>query len=57
MGHVTLVDINGTTTLVPYIDSLVQDCDNSIVNALELLQFCTKFGKPPLYPQLSTRLQ
>ena len=24
------------------IDSLVQDCSNSIANALELLQFCTK---------------
>ena len=25
-----------------YIDGLVQDCSNSIANALELLQFCTK---------------
>ena len=25
-----------------YIDSLVQDCSNSIANALELLQSCTK---------------
>ena len=24
------------------IDGLVQDCSNSIANALELLQFCTK---------------
>ena len=27
---------------VAYIDGLVQDCNNSIVNALELLQSCTK---------------
>ena len=25
-----------------YFDGLVQDCSNSIANALELLQFCTK---------------
>ena len=25
-----------------YTDGLVQDCSNSIVNALELLQSCTK---------------
>ena len=25
-----------------HIDGLVQDCSNSIANALELLQFCTK---------------
>ena len=25
-----------------YIDGLVQDCSNSIANALELLQSCTK---------------
>ena len=25
-----------------YIDGLVQDCSNSIINALELLQSCTK---------------
>ena len=25
-----------------YIDGLVQHCSNSIANALELLQFCTK---------------
>ena len=28
--------------MVLYIDGLVQDCNNSIVNALELLQSCTK---------------
>ena len=27
---------------VVYFDSLVQDCSNSIANALELLQSCTK---------------
>ena len=26
----------------PSIHNLVQDCSNSIINALELLQFCTK---------------
>ena len=26
----------------PYINGLVQDCSNSIANALELLQSCTK---------------
>ena len=25
-----------------YVDGLVQDCSNSIANALELLQSCTK---------------
>ena len=28
--------------LIPYINSLVQDCSNSSANALELLQSCTK---------------
>ena len=27
---------------IVYIDGLAQDCSNSIANALELLQFCTK---------------
>ena len=27
------------------IDGLLQDCSNSIANALELLQFCTKPSK------------
>ena len=27
------------------IDGLVQDCSNSIANALELLQSCTKLSK------------
>ena len=27
-----------------YIDGLVQDCSNSIANALELLQSCTKLS-------------
>ena len=27
---------------LPYIDGFVQDCSNSIANALELLQSCTK---------------
>ena len=31
---------NGST--IVYIDDLVQDCSNSIANALELLQSCTK---------------
>ena len=30
------------TILMTYIDGLVQDCSNSIANALELLQSCTK---------------
>ena len=29
-----------------YIDGLAQDCSNSITNALELLQFCSK---PSIY--------
>ena len=29
-------------TLTLYIDGLVQDCSNSIANAMELLQFCAK---------------
>ena len=28
--------------MAEYIDGLVQDCSNSIANALELLQSCTK---------------
>ena len=28
--------------VIKYIDGLVQDCSNSIANALELLQSCTK---------------
>ena len=28
--------------IAAYIDGLVQDCSNSIANALELLQSCTK---------------
>ena len=30
---------------LPYIDGLVQNCSNSIANALELLQPCTKSSK------------
>ena len=41
MKHVTLVAINGTTILMPYIDDLVQDWSN-IALAMELLQSCTK---------------
>ena len=33
-----------------YIDGLVQDCSNSIANALELLQSCTK---PSIYALVS----
>ena len=29
---------------IDYIDGLVQDCSNSIANALELLQSCTKLS-------------
>ena len=29
-------------TIIQYSDGLVQDCSNSIANALELLQYCTK---------------
>ena len=32
----------GTKLLHDYIDGLVQDCRNSIANALELLQYCAK---------------
>ena len=31
-----------TMVIIDYIDGLVQDCSNSIANALELLQSCTK---------------
>ena len=44
------LQIVGCTVVVSYIDGLVQDCSNSIANALELLQSCTKpsmFGCPP----------
>ena len=35
--------------MVVYLDSLAQDCSNSIANALELLQSCTKpWISPPL---------
>ena len=41
------------TVLSKQIDRLVQDCSNSIANALELLQFCTKPSKlSPLGYQL-----
>ena len=45
--YVTLVpylrwDVQDLRMLWPLSDSLVQDCSNSIANALELLQFCTK---------------
>ena len=33
---------NTAKTVVLLIDGLVQDCSNSIANALELLQSCTK---------------
>ena len=33
-----------------YIDGLVQDCSNSIANALELLQSCTKSSICTVYP-------
>ena len=36
-------------SLPTYIDGLVQDCNNSIANALELLQSCTK---PSIYASL-----
>ena len=40
-------DIKGINfKLIPHIDGLVQDCSNSIANALELLQSCTK---PSIY--------
>ena len=38
--------INKSVCLFDQIDGLVQDCSNSIANALEFLQFCTK---PPRY--------
>ena len=42
---------------VEYIDGLMQDCSNSIDNALELLQFCTKpliYGSSVLgHPQIN----
>ena len=36
------------------IDGLVQDCSNSIANALEFLQSCTK---PSIYSDMSVRLE
>ena len=38
--------------LLAHIDGLVQDCSNSIANALELLQSCTK---PSIYASLGLR--
>ena len=32
----------------PHVDGLVQDCSNSIANALELLQSCTKSSYKPI---------
>ena len=37
-----------------HIDDLVQDCSNSIANALELLQSCTKPSIKPKENDLST---
>ena len=45
--HLKFVQIN--TVLLMHIDGLVQDCSNSIANALELLQSCTK---PSIYASL-----
>ena len=39
-AHVSLIRTNLSIWL--HIDDLVQDCSNSIANALELLQSCTK---------------
>ena len=39
-------DMLKTWCLMSYVDGLVQDCCNSIANALELLQSCTK---PPMH--------
>ena len=39
----------GCNILTHHIDGLVQDCSNSIANALELLQSCTK---PSIWPDM-----
>ena len=46
MSYVISVVQNFLCSYIYYIDGLVQDSSNSIANALELLQFCTK---PSLY--------
>ena len=40
------------TNPIVLIDSLVQDCSNSIANALESLQSCTKPSKSGIGPTL-----
>ena len=47
------IEIQGTSTPVGHIDGLVQDCSNSIADALELLQSCTK---PSIWTLLSQTL-
>ena len=44
--HKLILHVAGCGTHKIYINSLVQDCSNSIANALELLQSCTK---PSIY--------
>ena len=45
-----LWNYNEKVMYVMHFDVLVQDCSNSIANALELLQSCTK---PSMYPMTS----
>ena len=40
--HISAIEIAVLCALSCYIDGLVQDCSNSIANALELLQSGTK---------------
>ena len=40
--YTPLIKASGSSTIEPHFDGLVQDCSNSIVLAMELLQSCTK---------------
>ena len=42
ISHASLESSNKESINQKYIDGLVQDCNNSMGNALKLLQFCTK---------------
>ena len=40
--HLQEIEVNNQFLNINYIYGLVQDCSNSIANAMELLQSCTK---------------
>ena len=49
-------DIHKQDLEADYCDGLVQDCSNSIANALELLQYCTKPSIGGVYSMESRNL-